>query len=77
MKLITGKKIIGQMLNDDIVKLRGNKYKTGISQKTFNCLCDILFFEYHYKGVGYKRLGDGFYELEADGFIISNKIQLF
>ena len=76
MKYITAKKLINKMLDNKIVNLRGNKFKSGISQKTFNCLCDILH-GYGYKVVGYKTLGNGFYELKADDFILSNKIQLF
>jgi len=76
MKLITGKKIIGNMLDDKIVYLRKGKYG-GISESTRDLLCSILF-DYGYKRVECTPLDDGYIEIKLDNdFILSNKVKVY
>jgi len=76
MKLITGKKIIGNMLDDKIVKLRKDRIG-GISSKTWNDLCDILL-SYGYKSIEYYPIDNGYIEIKLnDDFILSSKIKLY
>jgi len=76
MKLITGKKIIGDMLDDKIVKLRKDRIG-GISSKTWNDLCDILL-SYGYKSIEYYPIDNGYIEIKLnDDFILSSKIKLY
>lgn len=76
MKLITGKKIIGNMLDNKIVKLRKNKCG-GISESTHDLLCSILF-GYGYKRVECTPLENGYLEIKLDNdFILSSKVKLY
>ena len=76
MKLITGKKIIGNMLDDKIVCLRKGKYG-GISESTRDTLCSILF-DYGYKRVECTPLDNGYLEIKLDNdFILSNKVKVY
>jgi len=76
MNLITGKKIIGNMLDDKIVCLRKGKYG-GISTKTWEDLCDILL-SYGYKSIEYYPIDNGYIEIKLnDDFILSSKVLLY
>jgi hypothetical protein len=76
MKVITGKKIIGNMLDNKIVKLRKNRIG-GISTKTWEDLCDILL-SYGYKSIEYYPINNGYIEIRLDGdFILSSKVVLY
>jgi hypothetical protein len=76
MKLITGKKLIGRMLDNEIVYLRKNRYNT-ISQKTWEDLCDILL-SYGFKTIENYKLENGFIEIRLnEDFILSSKIKVY
>jgi hypothetical protein len=76
MKLITGKKIIANMLDNKIVSLRKGKYG-GISESTRDLLGSILF-DYGYKRVECTPLDNGYIEIKLDNdFILSNKVKVY
>jgi len=76
MKLITAKKLIVRMLDDEIVYLRKNRYNT-ISEKTWQDLCDILI-DYGYKTIENYKLENGFIEIRLnENFILSSKIKVY
>ena len=76
MKTITAKKIIGDMLDNKIVKLRKNRVG-GISEKTWYILTDILF-SYGYKSIEYYPIDNGYLEIKlSDQSILSSKVILY
>ena len=76
MKTITAKKIIGDMLDNKIVKLRKNRVG-GISEKTWDILTDILF-SYGYKSIEYYPIDNGYLEIKlSDQSILSSKVILY
>ena len=76
MKLSTGKKIIGNMLDNKIVCLRKNKYG-GISELTRDLLCSILFDD-GYSRVECTPLENGYLEIKLDNdFILSSKVKVY
>ena len=76
MKTITAKKIIGDMLDDKIVKLRKNRVG-GISEKTWNSIADIML-GYGYKSIEYYPIDNGYLEIKlSDQSILSSKVILY
>lgn len=76
MKTITAKKIIGNMLDNKIVKLRKNKHGT-ISEKTWDLLCDVLF-SYGYRRIENYPIDNDYIEIKLDdNFILSSKIKVY
>lgn len=76
MKTITAKKIIGNMLDNKIVKLRKNR-GGGISDKTWNSIADIML-SYGYKSIEYYPIDNGYLEIKlSDQSILSSKVILY
>jgi hypothetical protein len=76
MKTITAKKIIANMLDNKIVKLRKNRVG-GISDKTWDSIVDIML-GYGYKSIEYYPIANGYLEIKlSDDFILSSKVILY
>lgn len=75
MKIITAKKLIGKMLDNVQVNIKGHKCH-GINEKTLFALYEVLS-SYGYKKLYTRPLANGFIEVKADDFILSTKVKVY
>lgn len=75
MKTLTAKKLIGKMLDNAQVNIKGHK-SHGINEKTLLALYEVLA-SYGYKKLYIRSLDNGFFEVKADDFILSSKVKVY